>query len=96
MYYYPGKRLTYIRAFNKGMKLRFLDCQMSFPGVDEMQSQQIGGKKRTARSEARTERILAVESASNLDFFGFPEEPVFLRALVLAARMTPVYRNSGS
>jgi len=95
MYYYPGKRLTYIRVFNKAAKLRFFDRQMTLSGLDEMQSQQIGGKKRTARSEARTERILAVESASNLDFFGLSSEPVFLRALVLAARMTPVYRNSG-
>lgn len=96
MYFYPGKIKTYIRAFNKGMKLRFQDSQMTLPGLVEMQSQQFDGKKRTARSAARTERILAAESASNLDFFGFSPEPVLLRALVLAARMTPVYRNSGS
>lgn len=96
MYYYPGKRLTYIRIFNKAANLRFLDLQMSLPGLEEMQSQQICKVERTARSEARTERSTPAKSASNLDFFGLPAKPVFLRALVLAARMTPVYRNFGS
>lgn len=95
MYYYPGKRLTYIRAFNKAAKLRFLDRQLSLLGLEEMQSQQIGKAESDARSGARTERSAAAESAFDLDFFGLPSESVFLRALVLAARMTPVYRNLG-
>ncbi|MDP2784803.1 MAG: hypothetical protein Q8O38_09470, partial [Sulfurimicrobium sp.] len=80
MYYYPGKRLIYIRAFNKAAKLRFydlfLDRQLALPGFDEMQSQQIGGEARTARSVARTERTGTADSALDLDFFGLPEQPL--------------------
>lgn len=95
MYFYPGKTKTFVRAFNKLRAERFLDRPISLPGLEEMQSQQIGSIVRTARSVARTERSNAAKSARNLDFFGLPEEEVFLRALVLAARMTPVYRSLG-
>lgn len=96
MYFYPGKTKTFVRGFNKSRQELFLSRQITLPGIEEIQSQQIGGKKRTARNEVRTARIFAAESACNLDFFGLPAKPVFLRALVLAARMTPVYRNFGS
>lgn len=58
---------------------------MQFPLIDV--------EARTARSVARTDRTGAVDLAFDLAFFGHLRRVLFLRALVLAARMTPVYKS---